>query len=330
MKIKNCKLKIILALSLFYVLCSLFLSKANAQSLSLGIYPPLLEVTIKPGKSITQAYELTNSSDTDLVINSEILPFEPADELGNIVIRNTGYENYFSFQNADLQLGQKFLLKAGQKQQIVLTIKIPNGAKEDDYYLTLLFTTQPENQIGGQGEAQAQAQIGTNILLTVSETGEPPRKAEIEEFSISNIKYSILNIKIIDSFASPQFLLKIKNTGRSFFKPMGTITTTGWFGQKYLLNLLPENILSASTRKIGCSPPDSPDMVGPCQIKSKFLLGVYTAKVEFGLDKISSDYGARITFIALPIKLFLVILVLIIFGIIGFFVKNRFKVSLDK
>jgi hypothetical protein len=297
----------------------------QAQTISLDLYPPLLEVTLKPGKSITQVYKITNNSEQDFIMKSQIVPFEPADELGNIQLNSNNQSparEWFSFQNADLQLGQSFLLKSGQPQQVVLAVKTPTNAKEDDYYLTLLFETQPSGLNEGLSEARAQAKIGANILLTVSETGEPPRRAEIAEFKIQKTKF-----KIIDSFAQPQFVLKIKNIGRSLFKPMGTITTTGWLGQKYFLNLLPENILVKSTRQMAC---ESNSEGKTCLLPSKFLFGPYETKVEFGLDKVSADYSTKITFIALPLKLIFVVLLLIILIMIIKLVQNRFKLSLDK
>jgi len=310
------KLKIFSLISFLFIINFWFLATpAQAQTISLDLYPPLLEVTLKPGKSITQVYKITNNSEQDFVMNSQIVPFAPADEFGGIQLQNYPlsiihypFLDWFSFQNADLQLGQGFLLKSGQTQQVVLAVKTPPNAKEDDYYLTLLFETIPGTSLGGQSEAQAQAKIGANILLTVSETGEPPRKAEIIQFDIRYLILDIGKIKIIDSFSQPQFLLRIKNTGRSFFKPMGTITTTGWLGQKFISDLLPENVLTNSVRALNCAPPDSPDKVAPCQIKTKFLFGPYQAKVEFGLDKVSNDYGAETIFWAIPFKLIIVLL----------------------
>jgi len=303
----------------------MFLSEVKAQSISLGIYPPLLEVTLKPGKSITQVYKITNNNEQDFIMNTQIVPFEPADEFGNVQLNSRSQSparEWSSFQNADLQLGQSFLLKSGQAQQVVLAVKTPPQAKEDDYYLTLLFETQVSDFNEGTSKTQAQVKIGTNILLTVSETGEPPRKAEIAEFKIQKTKF-----KIIDSFVQPQFVLKIKNSGRSLFKPMGTITTTGWLKQKYFLNLLPENILVKSTRQIAC---ENNAESKTCLLPSKFLFGPYETKVEFGLDKISADYSAKITFIALPLKLILVVLLLIILIMIVKLVQNKFKPSIDK
>ena len=289
------------------------------QALSLGIWPPLLEVMIQPGKSITQVYKLTNGGETDLALTSRLMPFKPEGEQGNISLgtpgvnigRHTGNERWFSFQNADLALGEKFILPAGKTQEIVLKIKIPQNAPEDDYYATLLFETLPGVFLpAGQTGGEIQAKIGANILLTVSTTGQPQKKAEIAAFQTA---------RIIDSFTKPQFLVRLKNTGRAFFKPFGTIATTGWFGQKWVLDLLPENILVDSVRQINCQKSDSPT---PCQLPAKFLLGKYTARLEFGLDETSGEYQKEFVFWAIPIKLTLGILTAIVLLI---FVASKMK-----
>jgi len=306
-------------------------SGARAQALSLGIYPPLLEITIQPGKSITQVYKLSNGGETDLAMTSLIVPFEPSDEFGNIKLlsesgsvsfrsNSVPFRNWFSFQNADLALGQKFILKSGKTQEIVLKIGIPKNALEDDYYSTLIFeTTAPAEALGGGGStAQAQAKIGANILLTVSQTGEPLKKAEIIEFRLRRQGYSFTGL--IDSFDKAEFLLRVKNTGKAFFKPQGSITTTGWFGQKYILDLLPENVLVNSIRQIQCQ---MDDRVTPCQLPAKFLLGPYRAKMEFGLDKVSDDYTAETIFWAIPAKLIIALLTTIFILSI---IKSKLKI----
>jgi hypothetical protein len=284
------------------------INKVKAQSLGLSLYPPLLEVMVKPGKTITQVYQLANQSETDLVMTSKILSFEPADELGNIQLKTDSsllINDWFSFQNADLNLGDNFVLKTGQEQQIVFKIRVPENAREDDYYLTLLFESQPELTLG-QSNSRNKIQIGSNLLLTISETGEPPRKAEITEFKIKNAWFKLSSWQFIDSFVNPLFVLRIKNTGRSLFKPMGILKVTGWTGGKYLLDILPENILANSIRQSQCFSVDK-NQPFPCQLesgwKNKFLIGPYQAQVSFGLDKISEDYQKSIHFFAFPFVL---------------------------
>jgi len=274
-----------------------------------------------PGKTITQVYKLSNQGEIDLMMTSSIMAFEPSGKTGGIeLIADTERLKpiSFAFLNANLRLGQTFPLPAGEIQEIVLIIKVPETAREKDYYATLLFQTAPMKSYGSLSASQTQTKIGTNILITVSRTGEPVKKALIEEFRLVNCS----RICLIDSFNQPRFLTKIKNTGHAFFKPLGKISIQGWFKQEETLDLLPQNILSDSSREIQCQ---INDKNYPCQAESKFLIGPFKAKLEFGLDDFSGEYQQEIRFIALPIKLFLGLFILVI--ILGFI---RARLRLDK
>ena len=299
---------IAIALSLSFLFLNFTLGKAQAEEMALGLYPSLLEVTIKPDRSITQVYQLSNQGESDLFLTSQLVPFVPTDEKGGVLLKEeetSPAQAWISFQNADLELGQSFVLKAKEEQQLVLKIKVPEQAPEDDYYLTLLLTSQSQSDFS-QNSVQPQIKIGSHLLLTVSQTGEPPRKAEITELKLSNAWLKIGHWQIIDSFVNPLFLLKVTNTGRSLFKPMGSLNITGMTGQTYRLDLLPENVLVKSSRQIQCFSPDQNQPI-PCHLKTgwrtKFLLGSYQAKVSFGLDKISDDYTKTISFLAFPFYL---------------------------
>lgn len=303
-----------LKLKAFFVLIFLFTSlillsqSIKAQTLGLGIYPPLLEVTIMPGKTITQVYKLSNPGEVDLMMTSSIVSFEPGDETGNIkFVADTERLKpiTFAFLNADLRLGQTFPLPAGGIQETVLIIKVPATAQEKDYYATLLFQTAPMKGYGYLSASQNQAKIGANLLITVSRTGKPMKKATIEEFRLVNCS----RLCVIDSFTQPEFFTKIKNSGHSYFKPLGKIVLQGWFKQEETLDLLPQNILSGFSRNIQCQ---KDDQIIPCQTKTKFLIGPFKAKLEFGLDDFSSQYQQEARFFAIPIKLIFGLFVLII------------------
>ena len=308
---------LIIAFPLISQFLNFLISEASAQGLSLAIWPPLLEVTIQPGKSITQVYKLRNAGGTDLALTSKIIPFKPSGETGDISLElgiwSLEFSSWFSFQNADLSLGQKFILPAGREQEVVLKIKIPQRAPEGDYYFTLLFETLPGVFLPAGSGGQIEAKIGSNILLTVSQTGEPLKQAAVEEFSIHNSLFMIHNSIIIDSFSQPKFVVRLKNTGQAFFKPIGSITTSGWFNQRWVLDLLPENVLANYVRQIQCQKASPPQILpSPCELRTKFLLGKYTARLEFGLDEASGKYQAQIVFWALPLKLGAGILVALI------------------
>lgn len=322
------KTKLITIIFLSFFLLNLFKGKVEAQNLSLSIWPPLLEVTLQPGKSITQVYKLANNGDTDLVMTSSIHLFSPEDEFGNIKLtdKESPILNWVSFQNADLELGENFNLPAGQEQQVVLKIKVPSYAMQKDHYFTLLFSTNPRAYESFQPQSQAQAKIGANVLVTVSESGEPQRKAEIVEFSLKNgYLHKSSKWQIIDSFNNPEFVLRIKNTGKSLFKPMGSITTN-WLGRKYILDLLPENILVDSIRQVGCKK-NQEDEIFICELDSLFNIGYYKATVEFDLDKVGNQYKQELYFFAIPIKAILTIIIIVIFL---FIFKSKFKLLIDK
>jgi len=283
---------------------------AQAQTFSLAIWPPILEVMIKPGKSITQVYELSSQGEASEKINTEIATFKPADELGNVILtpKSASSPIEFNFENADIFLGQPFSLAPGKKQQIVLKIKVPQETGEGDYYFTLLFSTKPEPREGAFGSQEAGV-IGGHILLTVSESGEPEKAGKIVEFQTK---------KLIDSLEKPEFTLRVKNTGQAFWKPFGAIKVKGLVGQSFEIPLRPDNVLAGSVRQI---------LTATGSAAPKFLIGPYRAKVEFSLDDEGEKLSKTISFLAIPIKAVLAILIacLLILG-----VKSRQKTFFKK
>ena len=308
LKIKNFKLKI----WILVVLCLAFIfpAKAYGQSLSLSIWPPLLEVIIQPGKTVTQVYKLTNNSDHELQISPQIFPFEPVGEKGLIRIeipkevRPPGRsdlskkdQGFFSFENAELN--QPFGVAVGQTKELVLKIIIPSSNPQNDYYYTLLFSTS-EIPADKKSQSSSVTQIGSNILLTVSRLGTPNLSGKIKEFSAPII---------IDSFSPTNFKAIVANTGSSFWKPFGKITITGILKQKDEIKLLEQNVLADSSRELAIN-----------SFKPQLPIGPFKASLEFSLNENETNkLYAETDFWYLPYKLFSGILILII---LTFFVKK--------
>lgn len=294
------------AISLFTIFTVLILAgikHVHADTFSLGVYPPLLEIMIMPGKSLNYTYLLSNSGD-ETEINTQIVPFKPSDELGNPNLQITHHlitDNFFSLGNSDITLGQPFILKQGENKQIILKVAVPENTPEKDYYYTLLFSTKPGSNLTQTGSKQAGI-LGSNLLVTISKDGKPPKEGEITEFKLLNCYIARLSDWcLVDSFDQPKPLIRIKNTGRSFWKPFGKISVKGWFGQKEEEDLRPDNILADSTRQIEVATPSAFP-------KSSFLLGKYTAEAEFTLDESETKLSKTITFFALPVKLTIALL----------------------
>ncbi len=93
------------------------------MSFSLTFSPPQISLILRPGGSYVRAYEVTNNGDTDLNLTTEISQWLPADSDGNVAYLPSADSNFaFKLNNADLRLGQAFILPAHGHRQLVLKI----------------------------------------------------------------------------------------------------------------------------------------------------------------------------------------------------------------
>jgi hypothetical protein len=111
-------------------------------SLDLTLKPAQIELVAKPGVSLTQAYQVTNNSDSSLMVSTSVLPWLPVGADGSLtydgVFPNPDFS--FSLANSDLQLGQSFLLRPGQSRQLVLRIKSDPATPLADSYFTFFVS----------------------------------------------------------------------------------------------------------------------------------------------------------------------------------------------
>ncbi|MFH0979762.1 MAG: hypothetical protein V1803_02360 [Candidatus Roizmanbacteria bacterium] len=288
----------------------------NAQQVSLSISPPLLELIIKPGKSIMVAYRVGNLGDP-VILTAKVLPFEVKDNFGNLRIKKE-FEGpiRFNLDNADLQLEQPFFLKTGDSQQLLLRIRLPEGAPEGDYYYTLLAEATPPKSSEGIGSARARATIGSNILITVTESGSVEVKPRVALFSTGP--------KIFDSFDKIPLTLIVENKGKNMIKPEGEIILKGNFGEEIKYDIIPKNILSMSQRLVEATP--SAQFEKPASlVLSGFFIGLYRLSTKISFGENSPTVFASTSFFALPFKLIagLVVVIIITILVIRRFSKNE-------
>lgn len=157
----------------FTILISIFLfspTPALSQQFSLEISPPLVEITTRPGTTLTQTYQISNKSSRQLILRAYLEPFSPSHEgLPSYPANTSSFSPQFSLGNSNLKLNQDFLLLPQASQQVVLKIKTPSDTIQKDYYYTLFFA-QIQNR---QSSPFTTGQIGTNLLITVSDTPFP-------------------------------------------------------------------------------------------------------------------------------------------------------------
>lgn len=302
----------------------------NAQQVALSISPPILTAYMKPGKSILIAYNIENRGDPT-ILSTKVVSFEPRDLNGNINIKNSLEGPIrFSLDNANLQLGSQFFLKTSDKQQILLRIRVPDGAPEGDYYYTILAETEPPPTLEGVSSSKSKASIGSNIIITVTNTGLISVNAKVSLFDI--YARHTLNIfgnkyKIIDSFDPVPVILIVNNIGKNFVTAEGEIVMRGNFGERAKYNLVPLNILSETQRMLKTNTSRAPNCDSfknlPIYCKqpishfiSGFFLGTYNLSTSLTFGENSPTIFASTSFIALPIKISFGIMIVTLIAII--------------
>ncbi len=313
MKLKN------LFLSIFIVGIVIILPKnIFGQYFNLSITPPILETIIKPGKSILVAYTIKNNGDP-IVLYPSVVSFEPKGNNGNIKLKN-GLEGpvRFKLDNSKLKLDKPFFIGNNKSSQLLLRIRVPDNAPEGDYYYSFILKSSPSPPKEGKSTTATKVTIGSNILITVTKSGRIDLKGKIVLFeTIPHYKIKILgkNINIFDSFDKIPTVLLIENLGKNLIKPYGKISLKGSFGLHSEYDLIPNNILSHSQRIIKTKQQIEYCNKHTCLNKSSltlsgFFIGKYvlSSKVSFGQN--SPVLYKKISFIAMPVKILAVILLI--------------------
>ena len=259
------------------------------------------------------AYRLINHGDPTF-LNLKVLPFEAKDNLGNIRIKpELEGPVRFSLDNADLTLDQPFFLKTNDSQQILLRIRIPENITDGDYYYSLQAETSPPTAGEGIGSARAKATIGSNILVTISNSGNVDIKPQVVLFSTRGGLNFGQGIKIFDSTDKIPVVLVLGNKGKNMIKPEGLINMKGNFGETVKYEIIPKNILAQSERLVEATPSASIDcddnrteqvcLFPTSLILSGFFIGKYNLSTQINFGENSPTIFGSTIFYAFPFKI---------------------------
>lgn len=326
-------------LTFTFSLLTFNLSEANAQQVNLSISPPLTEMLIKPGRAVLVAYTVQNGGDPTTV-TARVLPFTARDNRGNVQLkREFDGPVRFDLDNASIRLEQPFFLEARKSEQLLLRIRVPEGAPEGDYYYTLLIETQPTPSSEGISVSRATATIGANLLVTVTDTGAIDVKAKVSKFVlIPRLKIPFLpeSLHIYDSSDKIPILLEVANLGRNLIKPQGEVLLSGSFGEKSTYKVLSENILAQSSRVVIATPSAEVDCSKksesglctdpPSVVLTGFFVGFYRVSSNITFGEGTPALFAADSFIAIPFKFALAAIASII---VAAFIIHRVK-SIEK
>jgi len=287
---------------------------AFAQQYSLSISPPLVEIKIQPGKSLIKAFDIENKGEADLYLSSRIVPFEPKGELGkiNLLDNSLAFSKFeseglkFGLINVSPSLGETFLLRSGEKKQLVLKITALQTATEKDHYFTFLIEQTIKGEFLSQSATSAQAKIGSNVLLSVSKLEKSAPQGQIANFEAKPL--------LADIFDKVDFRTVVVNGGAGYFKIGGGIEVKNWQGKTVeKLKFRPDNVLTASRREAVCWQQEEEIQID-CQFKPGWP-GKYKAVLSFyPNDDAGQVLTKQVVFWVLPIRIIIGLLVTSLFG----------------
>src|ERR1035437_6448626 len=152
LRIKNLKLKISLVILLSLIFNLKSVSSARAQSVDLGIYPPIIQIQATAPTNTTTPFFIQNFSDSTVDLSISIKPFtaSPAED-GTVSF----LDNLNSFPDPSLLQKvqvidndnpiQAITLSPKQKRNLNLKVEIPQNQAKGDYYISLIFTSKRED-----------------------------------------------------------------------------------------------------------------------------------------------------------------------------------------
>lgn len=287
------------------------------MAFNLSLSPPQIEFVLRPGVTITQAYQVTNNSDQSVTLNTKVLPFLPQGNDGSVtysnLLSNPGIS--FSLNNADLKLGQPFTLKPQESRQIVLKINTSSQVQLSDYYSTFFVYQNPSLSANDTTFSQTTGEIGSHILLSVSDTESPTTLGQVQKFSLTP--------KIKDVFfTSIKFSGQVQNQTNYFFKTSGKIIISK--NQKVIkeLNLDSQNVLANYYRQFSCQ--NQPT----CTLSPPLWPGYYTATLEF--DQNLNIPSTSASFFVLPLSPFLLLVIIFLFIFSFSKIKNFFSTKKNR
>ena len=262
-------------------------------SFNLTVKPGQTELVAIPGSTITQAYDVVNNGQENLILSTQVLPWVQKGTDGSVdydqALPNPHLN--FSLGNADLLLGQSFTLAPGQKRQLVLKIKSDSSTPQADTYHTFFVYQNQGFSPSDTSQTVTSGRIGSHLLISYSLTENPHSQFSLSQFIVSpkikDIFYQNLNFSAIANNNSPYYA---KISGKLIISKNDQVIKQ--------FDLFPDNVLSNGGRNISCLSDNHPIA---CSISPPFWPGAYKATLT--LDPSLNAPSASITFFVFPYTL---------------------------
>lgn len=271
------------------------------------IGPGKVELTIKPGQTVTKMISVTNRISDDrtfeLMVEDMSGSADPSQAVVLLGDQNGPYSlrDYFSFPD------KNFTLKLGERAQIPVSITMPPNAEPGGYYGAVLVTTVQSNVEEGQNvNTPVIARVGTLFFITVP--GEFEKQGTMTDLTTIPKKFLFtkgpINLGIL-----------FENTGSIHLGPYGEVKVQNLFGEEVgFVEIEPWFVLPKSMR------------LREFTWDRELLLGRYTitANINRGYDDIVDTKVIHVWVLPWQFLLGVFLTIFILFIVIRF-ITTRFE-----
>lgn len=232
-----------------------------AATSGVKIVPVSFDLTGLPGQKIENVIKVSNPTDREIGVTSEIEDFAPLGEDGGITLQD-GYK--YGLSPFISIFPKSFSLKPGELQFVSLTINLPADVPGGARSGAVLFGSAAgvAESSGSVVSGQVGVLITLNILSDLKDQG----------------KLASLDGPIVTSSGPTHISARIQNTGPTLSKFSGEISIFNILGTKVSSTSVgPNNILPEATRRF------------KAEWQEKYPVGLYRVELtgQFGQEKIS-------------------------------------------
>ena len=288
-------------------------SFVQAAETTLSVSPPVTEILLAPGKSVSQTFSL-KSTTPGLTLTPELHLAKPSDDSGHITIDPS------PLNQTTLPLT---INMSGPSISPTLTFQASNIDTSQDLYLAIVFQASPSSPLSLDNTSVALPAISSLILISLNPSGVIPIDLEVTSFTIPYLH---------DSWGPLTITPLLKNNSPVMIRPIGKYEIISPSGKiSFTRALYPSLILSDSVRRILGTDHCDLQRTDPCQILPLtwsppwYAIGPYRLHLT-----ITSLGGTKITDVekviwVLPIRLLIISALILIFSLTLISKSSKFK-----
>lgn len=197
------------------VIIALVFARIAGAQVGFRLAPPMLDITVSPGRSTTVTFSVSNKSLQPLTFSCNV--FEARQGEGGEYLPFEGENSFAKFAKIPFS---SFVLEPGGRREIPITITVPHSVTPGSYALALVL----RNTHVGEREAGVRARIIGVIFVDVRRPGiakgQGGKYGEIKRFEVIQDKRGI------------SFLAFLANRGNYFIEGKGRVLIVDKNGRK--------------------------------------------------------------------------------------------------